>query len=327
MAQVLTNEQLMLKADTTMNELNANGGILSPQDADKFVEEVIPKAKILEKSRIVILTSPEKNIHKVGFGGQIFYPGEEYTPLPESQRTKLATSKINYSTKKIKATIYIPYDVFEDNILSGTITNEGIESQLQNLIIRLIGKQSGLDVQKLLLLGDKTSSDPYLAQLDGWATILRGPNGNQFDVSSLHASNPSYPSVEMFEGGLMTLNEDYADDPASLINFLSYQNTVRWRYHLTNRSTGLGDSAVTSKIIPTALGVDVLDVPRMPEDFGILTDPMNLVTIIRRNITIQTQLEIEMEAWKCVITMRVGAQVQEPDAGVIYTDIGVAPTP
>ncbi|MFP9167082.1 phage major capsid protein, partial [Enterococcus faecalis] len=67
-------------------------------------------------------------------------------------------STVNLSTKEVIAEVNITYDTLENNI-----EKDG----LQNTIMQMIAERAAVDIEELLVNGDTSSSDSYLAQLDG----------------------------------------------------------------------------------------------------------------------------------------------------------------
>ena len=62
----------------------------------------------------------------------------------------------------------------------------------------------------------------------------------------------------------------------------------------------------------------------MPDDEGIFTHPHNLLFGIQRRITMEFDKNISQRVFIIVMSARVALQVEETDAAVLYTNIGVS---
>ncbi len=151
-------QTLLQKADLVLADLTSNGGRLTVEQSDRFIHQLIEQPTILNVARTVPMSGPELELNKIGFGSRILRPAVENTGLASADRSKPQTYKINLRTVEVIAEVRIPYSALEDNIERGG---------LETTILTLIAERAALDFEELILLGDITSSDPYLALLDG----------------------------------------------------------------------------------------------------------------------------------------------------------------
>lgn len=314
----MTAREIIQKADMTLGDLINNGGYLNPEQADTFIEDLIDQPTILNQSRVVAMSSPKQEINKIGFGQRILRAApQDGTALGASDRSAPTTSKIELDTKEVMAEVRLPYKVIEDNILRGSI-NAGAsktpQSGFVNLILRLIAERAATDLEELVLLGDKSmvGTDPYLGLLDGW---MKRVQSNVVDHQNAEISKT------MFKNGVKTLPTPYHRNLSAMRHFVSVGQNVEYTDKLASRETALGDAKLQSLNGNYGSGVPVSGVPLMPETSGILTNPMNLIFGIQRDISLEYEKDIRTRQFIIVLTTRVDAQVEREDAAVKYINI------
>lgn len=90
----LTNAELIQKADLTIADLAANGGLLSPEQTNTFMRKLINSPTILSSARVVSMGAPTYKVNKIGFGSRILRKAVSATALDANQRAKPVTSQI-----------------------------------------------------------------------------------------------------------------------------------------------------------------------------------------------------------------------------------------
>ena len=149
---------LIKKADLALSDLAA-GGLLTVEQSDRFFRKLIKSPTILRQVRTVVMSKPEMEINKIGFGTRIMRPAASATPLIQADRAKPDLGKVTLSTKEVIAEVRIPYDVLEDNIEGGNIAVDPQSGAggLHGTLVDLIAERAALDFEELLLLGDTGS--------------------------------------------------------------------------------------------------------------------------------------------------------------------------
>ena len=168
-----SNQNLIQKADIALADLASNGGLLLPEQSDRFIQILMDSPTIINRARVVSMNGPQKKINKIGFGSRLLRPAVSATALADNQRSKPDLGQITLNTKEVIAEIHLPYDVLEDNIEGGNI-NAAMGSSaggLQDTLVNLLGNRAALDLEELSILGDTTSGDPYLALVDGYLKL------------------------------------------------------------------------------------------------------------------------------------------------------------
>jgi len=329
-----SNTELLKKADLAVGDLDTNGGLLLPEQANAFIRKLLAQPTILRQVRSVVMTSPTRNINKIQFAKRILRAGTQGTsldtaaidgafdPLAEAAaRAKPVTDQITLTTKEVIAEVRIPYDVIEDNIERGNIgqaTDVGgspAGGGIVDTIMTLIAERAALDLEELALQGDTSvvAADPYLGMVDGYLVLA--------DQNVVNAGGATI-SKNVFKAGMKAMPDQYLRNLAAMRNFVSVDNEIEYRDTLANRETGMGDSAVTSSTPRTAFGVAVEGASLMPAAYGLLTNPLNLIFGIQRNIHIETDKDIRKREYIIVLTARVDFQIEESEAVVKYTNLG-----
>jgi hypothetical protein len=308
------NAQLIQRADMTLADLSSSG-LLNPEQANTFIDEIQLQPTIIKQSRLVRMKAPQLKINRLGFGSRILQAAPQGTSphaaddgtndrhLAAAKRSKPSTGAITLISKELMAEVHLPYELFEDNI-------EG--DKLEGHIMRLIAAKTAEDLEDWALLGDTASGDDFYALNDG---LLKTATSHVVD----HAAAGINP--DMFEDGLLALPKKYHRNLNNLINYVPVFDNVRYRANVAKRTTGYGDSALTESGQLVAYGVPVEPAPLMPDNFGLLTFPNNIIFGIQRDITVEYDKDIRARQFIVVVTIRCDVKWDLEDAVVKYINI------
>lgn len=310
-----SNQDLIRKADIALSDITTNGGLLNPEQTDRFIRVLIDTPTILNRCRVVTMNAPTRKINKIGFGTRILRPAVSATALSSSDRVKPDLSQVVLTTKEVIATVYIPYDVMEDNIEGGQVAAGAFSSAggLEDTIVTLIAERASTDLEELAVLGDTVSGDTYLALLDGF---LKLSTANVVNAQAVTISKA------LMKSGVKAMPAKYLRNRAELVHFISVNNETEYRDTYANRQTALGDSMLQGTSPVYAYGSQVMGMALMPEASGLFTNPLNLIFGFQRRVTIEYDKDIEARIYKIVLTARVAMQIEEVNAIVKYTNIG-----
>lgn len=320
-----SNQSLLRKADLTIQDLQNDGGELSPEQGAAFIRKLIQQPTLIRLCRVVEMNASKRKINKIGFGKRILRKATSGVALTANQRSKPTTEQIELSSHEQIAEVRLPYDVLEDNIeRAEAANNEGSNTGpggLRQTIIDLIAERAALDLEELALKASTafTSSDTdeqdYLSQMDGW--LQRGEDdGHIVDADGLTVQKG------LFKQGLKALPSQYQRNKPALTHFVSVNNETEYRDTLADRGTALGDQMVQGSSPVYAYGSPVQAVALMDEDKGLYTDPKNLIFGIQRQVSMEFDKSITERVYIIVLTTRVDFQLEEADALVEYANIG-----
>jgi len=314
-----TNDTLMQKADWAVSDLNSNGGLLNPEQSNRFIRKLIEQPTLLRQARTVTMSAPQRNINKLQFANRIMKPATSGTALSQSDRSKPVTEQVNLNTKEVIAEVRLPYDVIEDNIERGNIGthteggNPEADGGIKDTIMTLIAERAALDLEELALLGDTSSGDPYLALLDGYLQLA---TSNTVDAGTAAISK------DVFKQMCQALPDQYMRNRAQMRHFASVDNEIAYRDTLADRETAMGDANIQGMNPVFAHGIRVEPASLMPETHVLMTNPMNLIWGVQRQIHVETDKDIKSREYIIVLTTRVDFQIEEPDATVKTINLG-----
>lgn len=310
-----SNQNLIQKADLALADLAANGGLLNPEQTDKFIQVLMDSPTLINRARVVTMNAPQKKINKIGFGSRILRKAVSSEGLADNQRVKPDLGQITLNTKEVIAEIHLPYDVLEDNIEGGNI-NGAMGSQpngIGDTIVNLLGQRAALDLEELAILGDENSTDEYLALTNGF---LKLSDRHIVDVMGATITK------DIFKEAVKAMPDKYLRNRNELEFFISVDQETEYRDTVANRVTGLGDAALVSANGLAVFGSTIGGVALMPNAQGIYTNPNNLIFGIQRKINIEFDKDIRSRKYIIVLTARVDFQVEETDAVVTIKNMG-----
>lgn len=316
----MNNRELIQKADLALSNLTADGGILPAEEALSFVKKVTLAPTILNAARKIGMKSHTKKVNKIGFGSRILHKGVSGTASTSDQRKKPTTSQLEMVAKEVKATVYLPYDVIEDNIESAPAANNEPSNSgpggIRALVLNLIAEQTAVDIEELALLGDTGSGTDYYTTTDGWLKLAED-DGNVVDYGNAAISK------SLFKQGKLGLPVKYLRDLNTMRHYVSSTQETEYRDTLADRATAMGDQMIQGTAPLFAYGAQVNSVTQMPDAKGLFTNPLNLLFGVWREIRLEFDKDIEVGVYKIVLTARIALQIEEAEAIVLYKNIGL----
>ncbi len=308
--------QLSHKAELALSDLTSNGGLLNPMQNNQFIQNLIDTPTLLGQIRVFPMTGSKAEINKIGFGSRILRAARQTGSALDAggndryvraaDRQKPTTGKITLETKEVIAEVRIPYEVLEDNIEQGGMANT---------VLQLIAQRAALDLEELILLGDKGSGDAYLALVDG---VLKRANTNVLDCSG----DPI--EVAIFNEVKKQIPTAYRRNLGAMRFFVHPDLESDYRVQVAGRNTGLGDSLMTGSAPLPVLGSPMVGAALMPLDKFIYTNPQNLIFGIQRNVRVEQDRDIRSREVIIVLTARVDVQIESLEAIAKATNLGDA---
>jgi hypothetical protein len=333
----MDNNVIFNKAALAVQDL-ASGGYLNPMQSERFIRGIIDQPTILKKCRTVTIDGEQKKIEKIGFGQRIMRPGVENTPLNAEDYAKPQFGKIELSTKETIAEVRISYDTLEANI-------EG--DRLRNTIITLIQERCALDLEELILQGDKNHpSDTYLQILDG---VLKKQESkpallttDQWNAVNKHIvdAQGNEPSLTLWTQLIKAVPAKYIRDMAAWRIFTSRNVDLAWKNAIASRNTVAGDRFLLQNTNATALGFEIEPIAMMPENLtygttpvqtnlgqALLTHPQNIVVGFTRRVQMEYDKDISARQFIIVVTLKCDVAIEETDAMAKLINIKPSFTP
>ncbi len=303
--------KLVQKADIEVADLISDGGYLKEEQSKKFIVDLIKQAVIMKLITVEGIKSHTKLIDKVGLNGRVLRPGTSGQALSAADRAKPATDQVTLNTHLFKGEIDLNDEVVEDQIEQGTF---------KQTVMRMMQEQIATDMDELIVNGDSSSADAYLASLDGMLKLA---------TSHVVAAGTNPIQKEYLKRALKAMPSKYNRNKGKQRFFTSDDAELDYRDYLANRATGLGDQSIQGDQAMRYGGRPILPVPVFPDNLGsgtdetniLLLDPKNAYWGIWRNVKIQTDYDTRAGIWYAVATLRAGFQYIEEDAVVKVTGI------
>ncbi len=331
-----SNNHIVEKADFSNADL-VIGGLVNPEQANRFVRRLINEPTMLRDVRTVEMNAPQRNINRLRFDKRILRSGVSATaldtaavagafdPVAEATaRAAPATSQVQLNTSEVIAEVDLPYDVIEDNIELGNIGRHQDTSGTPSgggfidTVMELMVERTALDLEELLLLGDVDlgAADPYLDLQDGVLEITRD-NGNINDEAGAAVSKT------LFKNGKKTMPDPYLRNLNAMRHYLSHDQETEYRDVVADRATGYGDSTLQGDSPLRAYGSQVVANATIPDDEGLFCNPNNLIWGVQRQMLLEWDKLIRDRVILIVLTLRVAIQIEDAEGCVIHTNIGV----
>jgi hypothetical protein len=307
------NYTIMQKADMEVADLIANGGYLKEAQAEQFVKMAIKASVMLQNVQTRSIKSHTHLEPRIGFSGRVLKPGTSGHALAVGDRTKPTTGVATLGTVLVKGQINLNYEVLEDNVENGT---------LKQTVMSMMAEQCSADFDDLLVNGDTTSADAFLALQNG---LIAGATTHTVNAGV----NPIAKSY--LKSAWKALPVQFRSKRANYRFFTSENAETDYRDYLANRATNLGDQSLTEDQPIRYNGRPIIPVPLMAETIGganrtvaLLCDPKNALWGIWRQIRLQTEEDIEEGVFKIVASARVGNTWIEEDGVVKIYNVSVA---
>jgi HK97 family phage major capsid protein len=300
-----SNRTLLEKADLALADLTAGGGVLLPAQAQKFMRLLIKQSVLMQMATVVPMASPKHQIAKIKFGSRILRRGTEATALPVADRARPDMSHLELDAQLVKAEVHLSDEVLEDNIERG---------ELRQTILEMIAEAAGRDMEEVIINGDTTSADPFLATIDG---LLKQATSHIVDAGGVALSKNFLRDL------LKSLPNEYLRDKKQMAFLTSVDAELDYRNSLADRATVGGDRFIEEDTPALYSGVPVKPVPLFPENLGpggnrtvaLLCNPKNVHVGIWRQIRLESFRDVSAGVLRVVATMRFDAKFAE-EAGV-----------
>jgi len=337
MTQEEANELIQKAIDTT---LLAQGGQMNPDQADKFVDLTVDESILLKQGcRIIKTDNPKGEIDKLNIGEPVTEKATEnsestlvYSSTPTQTQGYLydpTLSKIEYTCIKTRSAFNITKEALQSNIE---------KEELRDTLMRSFAKRMSTDLEYLGIMGDPTT---YAASFTKVGRLLKANHGwYRISMGDLAPSPPAAHIIQvggknvskyLFSKMIKTLPKKYLmafDSYRFYVSPTIYQNFIE---QLSERSTNLGDAALSGKITLTAYGVPIIRVPLIGESidctagtvevedgtFIFLVVPENLIAVFLRKFDVYWEFKPRADRWENTTYSQTDFQIENTDAMVV----------
>jgi HK97 family phage major capsid protein len=249
---------------------------------------------LLGKMTMRPMTSPEAEIDKLSFEGRVLRRGTSQVALGTTERVKPTLGKTTLATKLFKAEARIGTETLDDNI-------EG--DRFKDLVMQEMTKAAGRDMEELVIQGDTSSTDTFLASLDG---LLKQATSHVVDAGGVRLGKDTLKNLQK------ALPNEYLAQKPSMGYFTSTLAEIDYRDGLADRVGALGDVQFSTETTVGYTGIPVVPVPLFPDDLGddddstsvLFMDPKNAHIGIQRQITVEWDRDVSAGELIIVISLR-----------------------
>lgn len=327
----MSAEELLQKVLTTSAIGAAGGGILKPEQADKFIDYMWDETALSSMVRRIKMNNPTQEVDKIAVGRRLARKATE--GVDDGQNVDPTFAKISMTTVKIRLDWELTTESLEDNL-------EG--DALEDHVARLMASQLGNDLEDLYINGDTGETDALLKSLDGFIKrFLAGAHvisagGAKLNKSVFNRIVKEMPRKYLSRRGDLR----FLTSPGLLQDFLNittdasggaFLNLQERAYNAENVNGQGGGS-----IFLRPFGVTMQEIPLWPEDvdgtysgatgdhgFGVWTFPKNMIVGVQREIKVYREYKPKKDAIEYTVFTRVANQIENLDAAVTVTDIKV----
>lgn len=275
----MNNQEIINKADQALLAGNSAGGVLGPQQAAKFLDEVFDDSSFLNNISHEKRISVTGSIEKMGIAKGILQKKLENTEPGLSNPFSFPV--VPYTCKGVVSALPVSEDFFRQNI-------EG--QSVEDRFMGMMKEQVQLDMLNVVINGDEATatSDALYKTLsidDGIIKQLKG-TPSEVDMSKLYSAF----SNSIFIHAVRTLPRKYFNPTKYrwIANHVTYSNWIEW---LGQKQTTAGDMAILTGNVMKPLGVDWAILPDFPDDTIILADPKNFCVVNTYDIMLRKTTE------------------------------------
>ncbi len=260
-----------------------NGGKLLPKQVAKFEERLILQSKLLQLCNVIPMTTPEWELDRAGFLGQVLHPDTEMATPTESQIAAPTFDKRTLAVKRMKAVVKVGYHTMKSVIDRG---------QFIPFLTDELAKAVKRDMEKVIIQGDtalaQTSvENQLLGMMNG---VIKQSTANLYDANGAPLSDPLIDEMEIL------LPDEYAEDPGMVV-LTSRKASIRYRQSRGQRATPGGDAQLGKRDPMDHNEIPVLGIPLIPSNLGTNTNQTVALLCNPQNIYvgIQDDMEVRME--------------------------------
>lgn len=307
----MKNNKQIVKDTITTTGLQS-GGYLSPEQASKFLQQTFEATVLGGLVRHEKRRAKTGEIDKIGIGTRLLRAKVEN--VDDGYRASVEHGKLEYACKAVR----LPWEITEETL------RENIEGQnYEKIVTDLMTRQVGIDLEDLYLNGDEatlSTADDYdfLKLNTGWIKQLT----TSAHVEDRTSKDSGAMSLDVFYDAIRDMPNKYNN--GTLRWMMSPHRRQEWEKYIINQAVTVG-GIVTDRRVEAPTGIPVIEVPAMPDDKIILTNPKNLITVNTYDMIIRKTTEgkeaVMQDKRFYVIHLDFDCIIEETDAAVIVTNL------
>lgn len=312
---------------SAIDETSLPNSVMNRQQADAFIDLVVNESKLLPLIRVEKKDHNKGEVNKLDLG-TIVTEGANTTSKATTRTPSEAV--MTYDMVKYRSAFDLKTDFMEDNLEGAAIRDK---------LLTMFAKRIAIDTELAAIEGDddlnvgdaQTAENNLLGVNDGFNKILVNnvPAGQQIDAAG------KAPSKKLYYAMKRAIPSRYRAAKPDYMWFMPSGPYDKWTLDWSDRETQGGDDALARGAVPGPFGMRAVEIPLMPEDLSWgtagtdgsyiwLTPARNLVSFIRREITIEWERKPRQDMWECTIHFRMDVEVENPDLVVIAKNVALS---
>ncbi|WP_195985371.1 hypothetical protein [Clostridium sp. D33t1_170424_F3] len=306
------NANIIRKANETLTTTGVTSGLLNPEQAQRFMQQTFEATPLSALVRHEMRRAKSGEIDKIGIASRILRKKVENTD--DGYRAKPNFGAVEYATTAVR----LPWEITEET-LRENIEGQGLEATITNLMTR----QIGIDREDLCINGDaeyatEDADKEFLTINNGWVKQIMG-DGHVVDRTS---ENAGAMSVDVFYDCLRSLPNKYNN--GALRWLMSPHRRQEWERYILDKAITVG-GIISDRRVENPVSIPAVEVPSMPDDKIILTNPQNLIVVNTYGVIIRKTTEgkeaIMQDKRFYVVHFDFDAIIEETDATAIITGL------
>jgi len=287
-----------------------DGGILNPEQSRQFIEYIWEQQVLAQDGRKVTMRSNTAELEKLNVGERVIRAANQadgaYT------NAAVAFTKVEITTKKIRLDWEVSTEALEDNL-------EG--SALEDHLVRTMTRAFANDLEDLAINGTGAGTNSFLSIMQGFKA--KEASGNQ---AAAVTSSGSAWTVQDLQNivlamprkyrGSRSAMKFYAGSPtlSSLLNQLAQTGNFSSERIVERIVDGTVPQIVGGPLQYRVLGLPIVEVPYLPDDYVVLTFPENRIWGFQRDVVVHREFKPKKDTVEYTVFVRFGVQIEETDA-------------
>jgi len=296
--------------NSPVGDLVSDGGILNPEQSRQFIEYIWEQQVLAQDGRRVTMRANTAELEKMNVGERVIRAAAQADSTFTNADVQF--TKVEITTKKIRLDWEVATEALEDNI-------EGFG--LEDRLVRTMTRAFANDLEDLAINGTGSGTNNFLKIMEGFhAKELTGneatsvaTSGSAWSVQDLQDIILAMP--RKYRGSRSAM-KFYAGSPtmSSLLNNLAQTGNYNSERIVERIVEGGVPQIVGAPLQYRVLGLPILEVPYLPDDYVSLTFPENRIWGFQRDVTVHREFKPKKDTVEYTVFVRFGVQVEETDA-------------
>jgi HK97 family phage major capsid protein len=296
--------------NSPVGDLVSDGGILNPEQSRQFIEYIWEQQVLARDGRRVTMRANTAELEKMNVGERVIRAAAQADSTFTNADVQF--TKVEITTKKIRLDWEVSTEALEDNI-------EGFG--LEDRLVRTMTRAFANDLEDLAINGTGSGTNAFLKIMEGfYAKELAGnqavavsSSGSAWSVQDLQDIILAMP--RKYRGSRSAM-KFYAGSPtmSSLLNNLAQTGNYNSERIVERIVEGGVPQIVGAPLQYRVLGLPILEVPYLPDNYVSLTFPENRIWGFQRDVVVHREFKPKKDTVEYTVFVRFGIQVEETDA-------------